>query len=156
MHTKLDNLIYYGIMGQVNKVIAVFLLLAVAIFVLWLMLTKTQAMRDFFTGRKPLIQMFSKDKPQTTLTPTTQPVPTDQSEFVSQAQQTFGESAGAKNNTQKTQTKGGESVLGTAQTPTPVPKATNYPKTGAGTVILPLSLLGFAAGKYLLKKTATK
>ena len=138
-------------MGQINKVISVFLLLAVAIFVLWLMLTKTQAMRNFFTGKTPLTQMFSKDKPQTTLTPTISQTPSEQSDFVAQAQQKFETTTENKG-----QTKGGGSVLGTAQTLTPVPKATNYPKTGAGAIFLPFTLLGFVAGKYLLKTTATK
>lgn len=142
-------------MGQVNKVISAFLLLAVAVFVLWLMLTKTQSMRQFFTGKTPLTQMFSKDKPKEgVLIPTTTQKPENQSDFAARVQESFGSKT-----KREVGTKGGGAVLAVTQPPKIVsqpPKASNYPKTGAETMFLPLSLLIFAAGKFVLKSTETK
>ena len=134
-------------MGQLNKVISVFLLLGVAILVLWFMLTRAQTLRNLFNNSIPLTQVFTRSR---NLTQTPSPTNTPTS-FSAEAEKALAEN---KDNGQTT--KGGQvQVLGnqTVKTPTPKPTIKTYPNTGAEAYILPVLVTMLASGFFVLKKT---
>ncbi len=136
-------------MEQLNKVISVFILLGVAIFVLWLLLSRSQTIKNIFSGKMPLMQAITKGA-SAKATPTVTPSPKaeTQSGFSQQVQNNI-DRLEQDDNAKVEYTKGGSLV---AQSPTSTPSVTTYPNTGTHTLLLPLVLLGLVVGKVILDR----
>lgn len=126
-----------------NKLISVFFLLVLVGFILWLLITKTTTVKNFFTSKFPVIGLVATNEPK----PTTNKDKARSSGLLSGIKQDFKKD-NTNNPTPKISPLGDENK----SPQQPKPNITTYPKTGGETMLLlPLVAIVYASGKFLKK-----
>lgn len=139
-------------MEQLNKVVSVFILLAIAIFVLWLLLSRSQTIKSIISGKTTIVQELSGGaKTKETPTPTISLAEEggEQQNLTKQMQDNLD--SAERTDTRDASMPGKNSLQG--DEPTTAPNTNSYPNTGTPSQVTPLLLLVFVIGKVMLHKS---